>query len=94
MDVAGINPRDFDISLRGRVLTIRGIRRDPSPAAGKHFHKMEISLGPFERNVAVPAGVQASAMDAQYEEGYLVVTVTKGVKRALPKGRMISVQRG
>lgn len=94
MDVAGIDPRDFDIALRGRLLTIRGVRRDPTPSARKHFHKMEISLGPFERNVAIPSHVQMSAMEADYEDGYLVVRMTKGVRRPSPKERMISVHRG
>ncbi|HVP58175.1 MAG TPA: hypothetical protein VMU02_08750, partial [bacterium] len=31
MDVAGMDARDFDLTLRGRVLTIRGVRRDPTP---------------------------------------------------------------
>lgn len=94
MDVAGVDPQDFDIALRGRVLTIRGARRDPTPSSGKHFHKMEISLGPFERNVAIPSDVQISAMEAHYDEGYLVIRITKGLRRAWPKERMISVHRG
>jgi HSP20 family protein len=94
MDVAGMDPRGFDIALRGRVLTIRGVRRDPTPSSRKHFHKMEISLGPFERNIAVPAHAQMSAMEAHYEEGYLVVRMTKGVRRISQKERMISVHRG
>jgi HSP20 family protein len=94
MDVAGMDPTDFDLVLRGRVLTIRGVRRDPMPSARKHFHKMEISLGPFERNVFIPPDVHIGSMEAHYDNGFLVVRITKGARRASHKERAISVERG
>jgi len=94
MDVAGVDPRDFDLALRGRVLTIRGVRRDPTPSARKHFHKMEISLGPFERNIEIPSRVQIASLDAHYDNGYLLVRITKGTKRLATRERIISVERG
>lgn len=94
MDVAGMDPTDFDLMLRGRVLTIRGVRRDPMPSGRKHFHKMEVSLGPFERNVFIPSDVQIGSMEAHYDNGFLVVKITKGVRRASHKERVISVERG
>jgi HSP20 family protein len=94
MEVAGVDATDFDIVLRGKVVTIRGVRRDPTPTGRKHFHKMEISLGPFERNVEIPPHIQVSAMEAHYDSGYLVIRMSKGVKRIAPRDRMISVERG
>ena len=94
VDVAGMDSRDFDIVLRGRVLTIRGVRRDPAGSGKKHFHKMEISLGQFERNIAIPAGVQLSSMEAHYDNGYLVVRLGKGARQIPQRERMISVERG
>jgi HSP20 family protein len=94
MDVAGVDPRDFDLALRGRVLTIRGVRRDPAPGARKHFHKMEISLGQFERNIEIPSRVQMSSLDAHYDNGYLVVRIAKGARRLATRERIISVERG
>jgi HSP20 family protein len=94
MEVAGMDATDFEIVLGGRVLTIRGVRRDASPSARKHFHKMEIRLGAFERNIEVPPDVQISAAAANYENGYLVLRLTKGARRVSHRERMISVERG
>jgi HSP20 family protein len=94
MDVAGMDPQDFDLTFRGRVLTIRGVRRDPTPAAKKHFHKMEISLGPFERNIEIPSRLQVSCLEAHYDNGYLLVRIGKGAKRVPQRERIISVERG
>jgi HSP20 family protein len=94
MDVAGMDSRDFDLALRGRVLTIRGARRDPTPSGKKHFHKMEISLGPFERNIEIPSHIQVSSLEAHYDKGYLLVRVAKGAKRVSRRERIISVERG
>jgi HSP20 family protein len=94
MDVAGMNPGDFDVLLHGRVLTIKGVRRDPTPTGRKHFHKMEISLGPFERNIAIPPDVQISSLEAHYENGYLMIRIDKGLKRLRYRERIIPVERG
>jgi len=94
MDVAGVDPRDFELMVRGRVLTIRGVRRDPAPAARKHFHKMEISVGPFERNIDIPSRVQIASLEAHYDNGYLLVRIVKGARRVQARERIISVERG
>jgi HSP20 family protein len=94
MDVAGMDSRDFDLALHGRMLTIRGVRRDPMPSGRRHFHKMEISLGPFERNIEIPPSIQVSSLEAHYENGYLVVKIAKGTKRISHRERIISVERG
>jgi HSP20 family protein len=94
MEVAGIDTADLEVTLSDRVLTIRGVRRDATPAVKKHFHKMEIRLGPFERNIEFPADVQISGADAHYENGYLVVRLTKGARRGSRRARMISVEEG
>ncbi len=94
MEIAGMNPADFRIILRNRVLTIRGTRPDPTPPARKHFHKMEISLGPFERNVEIPRDIRIASIEARYENGFLLVTIEKGEEQAKSGERIIPVERG
>lgn len=94
MDIAGMDPNDFEVSLRGRTLTIRGNRRDPTPAGKKHFHKMEISVGPFERNIEIPAHITISSLSAHYQQGYLTIRISKGTKRLTTRERIVPVERG
>jgi HSP20 family protein len=94
MDVAGMNPDEFEVTLHGRMLTIRGVRRDPVRAGQKHFHKMEINLGPFERNIEIPHTVAVSSVGAHYENGYLVVRIGKRGGRIRGRERIVPVERG
>lgn len=94
MEIAGMDPDDFNVTLHRRVLTIKGIRRDPTTQGGKHFHKMEISVGPFECNVEIPSSVQISSLEAHYENGYLLVKIDKGVRGFKGAERVIPVERG
>jgi HSP20 family protein len=94
MEIAGMDPADFGVTLHKRMLTIKGIRRDPTPPGRKHFHKMEISVGPFERNVEIPPSIRISSLEAHYERGYLLVKIAKGEKGSRETERVIPVERG
>jgi len=94
MEIAGMDPKDFNIVLRNRMLTIRGTRRDPTPPGRKHFHKMEISVGPFERNVEIPETIRVASIEAHYENGYLLVIIEKGGDGRKSGERTIPVERG
>ena len=94
MEIAGMDPDDFNVTLHRRILTIKGVRRDPTTQGGKHFHKMEISVGAFERNIEVPHHIGISSVGAQYENGFLVVRMAKGVSRVKGRERIVPVDKG
>ena len=94
MEIAGVDPADFSVTLENRVFTIKGVRRDPSPSGRRHFHKMEISVGPFERNVEIPPNIRVSSVEAHYEMGYLLIRITKGAGRLKGGEKVIPVERG
>jgi HSP20 family protein len=94
MEIAGMDPEDFSVTLHNRVFTIRGVRRDPPPGAQRHFHKMEISVGPFERNVEIPPNISISGTEAHYENGYLLIKISKGEGTLRHGERTIPVERG
>ena len=94
MEIPGMEAEDFDVALEGHMLIIRGMRRDTTPAGKRHFHKMEITLGPFERNIEIPPDFRIASMEAGYENGFLVVRVAKGARELKPGERIIPVERG
>ena len=71
-DLAGIDPADVDLEIRGRELVLTGVRR-PGAADGRVYQQVEILRGPFRRVVALGAEVDADAARARYEQGVLVV---------------------
>ena len=81
MDVAGLKRDELKIALQDGYLTISGIRHDTIPKGKKHFHKMEITVGPFERKVPVPRGWEVGEARARYNDGILEIVVEKTAKR-------------
>ena len=77
MDVAGVRRDDLKIHVVEGHLLIRGIRRDTVPPGKKHFYKMEITMGPFERRVPLPRDADISNVQATYRDGILEVRCSK-----------------
>ena len=72
-DLAGIDPGEVELEIRGRELVLAGHRRPPADGAERVYQQLEIEHGPFRRVVALGADVDADAARATYEDGMLVV---------------------
>jgi HSP20 family protein len=71
-DLAGIDPGEVQLEIRGRELILTG-HRDPEGGDDRVYQQLEIEHGPFRRAVALGADVDAEAADATYEDGMLTV---------------------
>lgn len=76
MDIAGMLPGDFHIELADGILTISG-ERLPRREGKRHYHAMEVQIGPFERRLRIPAPVDPDSVQASYETGFLEVRLHK-----------------
>jgi HSP20 family protein len=76
MDIAGMHAGDFNVSLAEGILTISG-ERLPRREGKRHYHAMEIQIGPFERRLRIPAPVDPDSVHASYEAGFLEVRLRK-----------------
>jgi HSP20 family protein len=73
-DLAGIDPNQVQLEIRGRELVLSGHReKDPPARDDRVYQQLEIEHGPFRRVVALGADVDADAADATYEDGILTV---------------------
>ncbi len=77
MDIAGMDPKNFKVRIADQVLTISGVRDKVEPHGRKHFHKMEVSVGPFERSIHVPIAVDQDKILARYDNGFLELRLRK-----------------
>lgn len=90
-EIAGMNPDEIDIVLEGDLLTIQGERPDPCASSYRSYHIARIGYGPFAVEFRLPFQVEAEAAEAQYENGFLRVSLkrVKGVtivpKRVIPQ---------
>jgi HSP20 family protein len=71
-DLAGIDPDEIALEVRGRELILAG-RRPPEAGEERVYQQLEIEHGPFRRVVPLGADVDADAASAAYEDGILIV---------------------
>jgi HSP20 family protein len=76
-EVAGVRGEDLRVNVEGTVLRLRGVRRTPSSAAIDRLQQMEISFGPFEREIAIQAVFDSETVRARLEDGFLEVRIPK-----------------
>ncbi|MBA4160403.1 MAG: Hsp20/alpha crystallin family protein [Gemmatimonadetes bacterium] len=88
MDLAAMHPEEIAIHFEGHTLTVSGVRQDGTRGQ-RHYHKMEIQFGPFERQLRFPRPVDADEIRSGYERGILEIYLPKaeerpGVARRVP----------
>jgi len=71
----GVDPQDVKVSLMDNVLTVKGERKADHDTVGKDYFVREVAYGAFERNFALPEGVNAAQVEAKYARGMLEVRV-------------------
>ena len=76
-EIPGMDPKEIDISLNGRVLTVKGERNREHEEKDKNFHRVERRYGAFARSVELPAEVEAGKIDATYKDGVLKINLPK-----------------
>ncbi len=75
VEVAGMRESDFEITFEDGFLTISGIRPDVSER--RAYQQMEIRFGRFSTAVGVPGPINVDESRADYEDGFLTVTMPK-----------------
>jgi HSP20 family protein len=85
----GVDPKDVKVSLMDNVLTVTGERQADHDTAGTDYFVREVAYGAFQRDFALPEGVDAARVEAKYERGMLEVRVP-APQAATP--RMIEVK--
>lgn len=81
VEIAGMNENDFDIHLDANVLVIRGARPDINER--RAYHQMEINFGEFLTKVEFQANINVDNITAEYQNGFLWVTLPKAQPRVI-----------
>jgi HSP20 family protein len=78
METPGINENDIRINLmRDGTLCICGEKRLENEKLEKDFHRIERSYGSFSRTLSLPDDADLDAIEARFENGVLMITVSK-----------------
>jgi HSP20 family protein len=89
VDMPGMEAKDIDIQVNGNLLTISGERKEEREEKGKTYHRIERRTGSYSRSMTLPCPVNEEAVDAQYKNGILTVTLPKTEEA---KSRKIAVK--
>jgi HSP20 family protein len=77
VDLAGICSDELEIEIRGRLLSVRGCRRDTHYREGFVFHQMEITYSRFEKTIEFPSPIEGAALRHDYRDGFLIIDVRR-----------------
>jgi HSP20 family protein len=88
-ELSGMDPGDIQIEVEDNVLTIKGERKFEEKIDEGRYYRVERRFGSFERSLALPQGVRPDDIQADYEDGILVVRVPKAEEE---KPRKIEVK--
>jgi len=76
-EIPGCDPKDIDVRLDERLLTIKGEKRQEKEEKDDNFHRVERAYGSFMRNINLPAEVDQENIDASYKKGVLKLVFKK-----------------
>ena len=89
--IPGLDPAAIEIQLEKGTLTIAGERKSNLPAREDKaiVHIDERFAGRFRRVIALPEDINPEAVDAQYRDGVLRISIQR---RAAAEARRIAIQ--
>jgi HSP20 family protein len=76
IDVAGMRSEDFQVEFADGILRVAG-ERLARREGKRHYHAMEVQVGPFERRLRLPVAVDPDSIRASYDAGFLEVRLRK-----------------
>ena len=77
MDLANVKQEDIKLTYEAGVLTVSGIRKELNIGQKRHYHKMEIDFGTFERRIKIKARIVDDSIKALYDNGFLIIKLRK-----------------
>jgi len=86
-ELPGMAREDFEIELQRNTLTLKGRRRE-SAINPQRYQQLECGQGPFSRSFRFADDIDTEAINAEFHDGVLTITVPKVAK---PAARRIDV---
>jgi HSP20 family protein len=77
VEVPGLRPEDINVTVDQGMLTIQGERRSEEEKGDRSYHRVERHYGAFRRSISLPRDVDASKVEANYDNGVLRLRVPK-----------------
>jgi HSP20 family protein len=76
-EIPGIDKKDIEIDVKGRVLTLKGERSSDNEVKEDNYYRRERCFGKFERAFTLPVNVELDNIKANYKDGVLEIEIPK-----------------
>ena len=76
-ELPGVKKEGITVDVKGRVLTLKGERSADNEVKEEKYYRREMTFGRFERAFTLPVDVDPEAINAEYSDGVLKITVPK-----------------
>jgi HSP20 family protein len=90
VDLAGIRPADIEVTIDGRVLRIRGSRRDGICGEGVSHYQLEITYSRFEKMIQFPRSIEHASIARDYHDGLLILRLQEEAENSKTQARAAS----
>lgn len=78
--LAGVDPKNLDISVSNDLLTIRGFREFDDKVSAADFFSRECYWGAFSRSIVLPQEIDQKKTKASLKNGILTIILPKKYK--------------
>lgn len=76
-ELPGLNPEDIDVSVIGKVVTLKGSRKPEELKNGESYHRRERWYGSFSKSIELPFNIETSQVTANFSRGILKLTLPR-----------------
>lgn len=76
-NLPGVKAEDVNVSVRDKVITIKGEKKGGQESEGKHYHWKETWEGSYERSFTLPTNVDSTKIEAMLKDGVLTIRLPK-----------------
>ncbi len=91
IEAPGMRREDFNVEVKGDVLTVRGEKRLAHESTSGRYRMVQCAYGRFRRDVTLPVSVNVDKTMASYRDGVLRIELPKSEGA---RARRIALQAG
>ncbi len=84
MAIPGVDPKDVDVSIQGRSISIKAERQRPADVKEEDWHLRGFSYGRIERTWILPESIDLNKIEANFNNGVLEIRLP-AAEKLLPK---------
>jgi HSP20 family protein len=81
-ELPGVDPDSIEVTMDDTRLRVRAERRVSTTEQGEHLRR-EFAYGIFERQIALPVGIDADKLSARYDDGVLEIRAPYAAAKAV-----------